>query len=126
MVEFHEYKKLGLVICPYDETHVIRQEWMSRHLIICARSNRNVVQNFTVCEYNHCHRIRRGDGGEHYKTCKDKKAQDQWLERNKMCIKKGDTSLPKYKDIEIKEDNWDNEVERFISERHCRFIPDLF
>ena len=110
MAESFDYKKSGLVICPYDETHVILQERISRHMIKSARSNRNAVKSFTDCEYNHYRKIKRGDGGEHYKTCKDKQAHDQWLGRNKNCIKRGDTSIPKYKDIEIEGENWDNEV----------------
>lgn len=76
-----------MVICPYDKTHVIRKERLSRHLIKCANSNKTVSRNFSSCEFNHCHNIKRGDDNEHYKQCNDKLRFDGWLERDKMCIK---------------------------------------
>lgn len=88
MAQFPDYKKLGLMICPYDETHVIRQEMFSRHLVKCAKNNKTVSRNFTSCEYNHTHKIKRGDGCEHYKQCEDKQWFNWWLERDTMCTKK--------------------------------------
>uniref|UniRef100_K1QNV9 Sideroflexin-2 n=1 Tax=Magallana gigas TaxID=29159 RepID=K1QNV9_MAGGI len=41
-----------------------------------------------------------------------------WLERDNMCTKKGDTSLPKYKDIQIDGENWDEELEPFPGKKY--------
>lgn len=42
-----------------------------------------------------------------------------------MCTKKGDTSLPKYKDIQIDGENWDEELEPFPGKKYYGFIPDI-
>uniref|UniRef100_K1PT92 Uncharacterized protein n=1 Tax=Magallana gigas TaxID=29159 RepID=K1PT92_MAGGI len=47
-----------------------------------------------------------------------------WLERDNMCTKKGDTSLPKYKDIQIDGENWDEELEPLPGEKYYGFIAD--
>lgn len=67
-----------------------------------CKKNKALLKNFTSCEFNHSHTIRRGDGSNHYKYCKEKQIHEGWLEWDNMCTKKGDTSLPKYKDIQIK------------------------
>ena len=101
-----------MVTCPYDKTHVIRKGRLSRHLIKCAKSNKAVLKNFTSCEYNHSHKIHRGDGSKHYEHCEEKRRHDEWLERDNTCIKKGDTSLPNYKEFGIPQlENWDDVLE---------------
>lgn len=91
----------------------------------CAKNNKAVSRNFTSCEYNHTHKIKRGNGCEHYKQCEDKQWFDGWLERDKMCTKKGDTSLPKYEEVQIDGENWDEEIEPFYSEKYCGPIPEI-
>lgn len=115
-----------LLICPYDNTHVIRKERISRHLIKCAKNNKTVLKNFTSCEYNHTHKIKRGHGSRHYEHCDEKRRYDEWLERDKNCTKKGNTSLPNYKDFPISsEENWDEELEPFCGENFLGLVPDV-
>lgn len=111
-----------LAICPYDKTHVIRKERLSHHLIKCAKNSKTVLKNFTSCEYNHTHKIKRGDGSKHYEHCKEKRWYDGWLERDYICTKKSDTSLPKYSEIQIEEENLDDELEPFCNEKYCGAI----
>lgn len=113
------------VICPYDKTHVIRKGRLSRHLLKFAKNSKALLKNFTSCEFNHSHKIKRGDGSDHYKYCKEKQIHEGWLERDNMCTKKGDTSLPKYKDIQIDGENWDEELEPFPGEKYYGFIADI-
>lgn len=114
-----------LVICPYDKTHVIRKERLSRHLIKCAKNNKTVLKTFTSCEYNHTHKIKRGDGSKHYEHCEEKRWYNGWLERDNICKKKGDTSFPKYSEIQIEGENWNDELEPFCNEKYCGAIPEL-
>lgn len=39
--------------------------------------------------------------------------------------KKGDTSLPKYEEVQIDGENWDEEIEPFCSEKYCGPIPEI-
>lgn len=94
-----------LVICPYDKTNVIRKKRLLRHLIKCAKNNKTILKNYTACEYNHTHTIKRGDGSKHYEHCEEKRWYDGWLECDNICTKKGDTSLPKYSEIQIEGEN---------------------
>lgn len=56
----------------------------------------------------------------------DKQWFDGWLERDKMCTKKkGDISLPKYEEVQIDGENWDEEIEHFCSEKYCGPIPEI-
>lgn len=115
-----------MVICPYDKTHVIRKKRLSRHLIKCARNNKTVTRNFSSCEFNHSHKIKRGDGSDHYKYCEDKRRFDAWLERDLTCSKKGNTSLPKYEDVNISDgENWDEELEPFYSKNFLGLVSDI-
>lgn len=77
-----------LLICPYDNTHVIRKERISRHLIKCAKNNKTVLKNFTSCEYNHTHKIKRGDGSKHYKRCEEKRRIVDGWNVITLCTKK--------------------------------------
>jgi hypothetical protein len=117
-----DYKALGLKICPYDATHVIKNKRFSRHLVKCAKNNAN-AKNFTSCDYNYSHKIKRGEGSEHYKHCSERQNYERWLEDGKD-VKKGCTSLPIYEDAVIEGENWDDELE-LVSSRYHGFIPDI-
>lgn len=92
-----------LVICPYDKTHVIRKERLSHHIIKCGKTA--ICKNVTSCEYNFCHKIKRGEGVEHYSKCERKHAEDERIKNGKTCVQKGDTSLPKYSELHIEGEN---------------------
>lgn len=42
----------------------------------------------------------------------------------KFRTKKSDTSLPKYSEIQIEGENWDDELEPFCNEKYCGAIPE--
>lgn len=114
-----------MVICPYDKTHVIRKGRLSSHLIKCAKNNKALLKNFTSCEYNHAHRIKRDDGSKHYEHCEEN-WYDEWLERYNKCTKKRDTSLPNFKEFRIpSEENLDEELEPFCGEHFHGPVPDI-
>lgn len=124
MVEYYLKTSTGDIVCPYDKTHVIREERLSRHLIKCAK-NVATSKNFTSCEFNYCHKIKRGEGAEHYSRCVHKEIEDEWQRKGKLCLKGGDTSLPKYDEIHIDGENWDEELEPFCSEKYSGPIPEI-
>lgn len=125
-MDYYRNSTNEMVICPYDKTYVIRKERLSRHLIKCARNNKTVTRNFSSCEFNHSHKIKRGDGSDHYKYCEDKRRFDAWLERDLTCSKKGNTSLPKYEDVNISNgENWDEELEPFYSKNFLGLVSDI-
>lgn len=125
-MDYYRNSTNEMVICPYDKTHVTRKERLSRHLIKCARNNKTVTRNFSSCEFNHSHKIKRGDGSDHYKYCEDKWRFDAWLERDLTCSKKGNTSLPKYEDVNISDgENWDEELEPFYSKNFLGLVSDI-
>lgn len=125
-MDYYRNSTNEMVICPYDKTHVIRKERLSRHLIKCARNNKTVTRNFSSCEFNHSHKIKRGDGSDHYKYCEDKRRFDAWLERDLTCSKKGNISLPKYEDVNISDgENWDEELEPFYSKNFLGLVSDI-
>lgn len=109
-MDYYRNSTNEMVICPYDKIHVIRKERLSRHLIKCARNNKTVTRNFSSCEFNHSHKIKRGDGSDHYKHCEDKR-RDIKKNCDNVCMKKGNTSLPTYNEVEISSgENWDEEL----------------
>lgn len=48
-----------------------------------------------------------------------------WKEIKCVQKKKGDISLPKYEEVQIDGENWDEEIEHFCSEKYCGPIPEI-
>ena len=59
-----------------------------------------------------CHRFLKGQGKEHYEECEGKIYSEG---STRPVRKKGETSLPKYKDLEIQGENWEDEVNEIVS-----------
>lgn len=86
IVEYYLKTSTGDIVCPYDKTHVLREERLSRHVIKCAK-NVATSKNLTSCEFNYCHKIKRGDVAEHYSRCAHKEIENEWLRNGKFVIK---------------------------------------
>lgn len=113
------------VICLYDKIYVIRKGRLLCYLIKCVKNNKVFLKNFIFCEFNYSYKIKRGDGSDYYKYCKEKQIYEGWFEWDNMCIKKGDIFFLKYKDIQIDGENWDEELEFFFGEKYYGFIVDI-
>lgn len=81
---------------------------LSRHLIKCAK-NKALLKNFTSCEYNHTHKIKRGDGSKHYKRCEEKRRIVDGWNVITLCTKKCK--------IQIAGENLDDELESFVKKK---------
>lgn len=55
----------------------------------------------------------------------DYQNHENWLENGKFCVRKGNTSLPKYEDLTLEGENWDNELEPFISKKYCAAVSEI-
>lgn len=100
----------NFVVCPYNKSHIILRRRLPYHLIKCARTSVE-VKKFTSCQYNHCHKFRRGEGVEHYNNCADREVEEYRLQKSRECVRNGNTSLPKYEDLEIEGENWEDELQ---------------
>lgn len=61
---------MGLITCPYNESHQIRPERMQYHLVKCKKQNPDI--SLTVCPYNATHLLRHLEELDHYQKCPDK------------------------------------------------------
>ncbi|EEB11210.1 protein FAM112B, putative [Pediculus humanus corporis] len=61
----------NLLICPYDNSHVVNKQHYQLHVIKCQKRHKHI--KLVSCYYNYSHKIKGEEILEHYKICADKR-----------------------------------------------------
>ena len=59
-----------LLVCPYDEVHLIKAKWFQHHLMECRENHAD--KDFVSCRFNAKHVMLRSEGRHHVSRCPDR------------------------------------------------------
>ena len=97
-----------LLVCPYNNHHLILPERFGNHLNKCRKSNPK-RHEFVVCEGNSLHHVHWTQIEAHQENCEDYQRHMAWMERNALdaaTLRNPGNQLQINREVTT-EENWD-------------------
>ncbi|KAL9963314.1 hypothetical protein ACROYT_G032504 [Oculina patagonica] len=106
-----------LMVCPYDETHMIKAKRFQYHLLKCRQNHPE--KDLVTCPFNAKHKLLRHDIRHHVSRCPDRSVIEHYNYKGSEKDEdgfyfKGNTSVPSYHrtdDLQEPSESWDSHDE---------------
>ncbi|XP_068706803.1 uncharacterized protein [Montipora foliosa] len=118
-----------LLVCPYDEVHLIKAKRFQHHLLKCRKNHPD--KDFVSCPFNAKHVMSRSEVRHHVSRCPDRSVIEQYNYKGSEkdddgFYFKGNTSVPGHyysEDLQNASENWDDEEDNLKWTGHSGSVP---